>query len=73
MAFVIVFLWTIIGMLISIEHADVLSGIEPWASLAAMIIFWIGGPFFIVVTILEFFLDAILPGGWNDDDDFKGY
>lgn len=73
MVFLIVFLWTIIGMLISIEHADVLSEIEPWASLAAMIIFWIGGPFFIVVTILEFFLNAILPGGWNDDDDFKGY
>ena len=63
MVFLIVFLWTIIGMLISIEHADVLSEIELWASLAAMIIFWIGGPFFIVVTILEFFLDAILPGG----------
>ena len=73
MVFLIVFLWTIIGTLISIEHADVLSEIESWASLAAMIIFWIGGPFFIVVTILEFFLDAILPGGWNDDDDFKGY
>lgn len=73
MVFLIVFLWTIIGMLISIEHADVLAEISPGASLAAMIIFWIGGPFFIVVTILEFFLNAILPGGWDDDDDFKGY
>lgn len=73
MVLLIVFLWTIIGMLISIEHADVLLEVEPWTSLVAMIIFWIGGPFFIVVTILEFFLDTILPGGWNDDDGFKGY
>lgn len=69
----VAFLWMIIGMLISVNHADVLSEVEPWQSLAAMLIFLVGGPFFVVVTILEFFLDVILPGGWDDDDDFKGY
>ena len=67
------FLWIIIGMLISINHAKVLSQIKSWQSLIAILIFLVGGPFFVVVTILEFFLDVILPGGWDDDDDFKGY
>lgn len=35
----------------------------------------IGGPILALAAILETILDAILPEGWNgdDDDDFKGY
>jgi hypothetical protein len=37
------------------------------------LIFIIGGPFFAITNVLEAILDCILPEGWGDDDDPKGY
>ena len=37
------------------------------------IIFIIGGPFFAISNILQELLNTILPEGWDNENDFKGY
>jgi len=38
-------------------------------SFCVLFIFLVGGPFFMVSTILETMLNMFMPEGWNDNDD----
>lgn len=38
-------------------------------SFCVLLIFLVGGPFFMVSTILEAMLNMFMPEGWNDNDD----
>lgn len=64
----IIFLWAIIGVATCLSYFDTLMQVDDWAQFIATAIFFIGGPFFLIVEILEFILDLILPEGWEDND-----
>ena len=68
---VISILWCMFGMLIGIKYAGVCAGQPWWKCLFCATIFLVGGPFFVLVDILENLLDMLFPDGWEgDDDDF---
>ncbi len=45
-------------------------GLSTWDYIFVGIIFIIGGPFFIIVNVLENLLDIIMPEGWNNGSDY---
>ena len=71
---IITVMWLAIFAMLSFQYIDILTTISPGKQLAALFIFLIGAPFFLIVEVLEEVLDYILPGGWDDDEGpFKGY
>ena len=70
---IICILWSVCSLLVMIQYAPMCVNMPTKDWLLAGIIFIIGGPIFIIADILESLLNYILPEGWNDDDDFKGY
>ena len=71
---IITVMWLAIFAMLSFQYMDILTTVSPGKQLAALFIFLIGAPFFLIVDVLEEILDYILPGGWNDDEGpFKGY
>ena len=38
-----------------------------------ILIFILAGPIFAISNVLQELLNVILPEGWNNEDDFKGY
>ena len=66
-------LWTIMAITLLIEYAPQCKSLSPAARFAVILVFWIGAPFFVIVSILEVILNCLLPEGWDDEDDFKGY
>lgn len=71
---IITIMWLAIFAMLSFQYMDVLTAISPEKQLAALFIFLIGAPCFLIVNVLEEVLDYILPGGWdNDEGPFKGY
>ena len=71
---IITIMWLAIFAMLSFQYMDVLTTISPEKQLAALFIFLIGAPYFLIVNVLEEVLDYILPGGWDDDEGpFKGY
>lgn len=71
---IITAMWLAIFAMLSFQYIDILTIMSPGDQLAALFIFLIGAPFFLIVDVLEEILDYILPGGWNDDEGpFKGY
>lgn len=71
---IITTMWLAIFAMLSFQYIDILTIMSPGDQLAALFIFLIGAPFFLIVDVLEEILDYILPGGWNDDEGpFKGY
>lgn len=72
-ACLIIILWSAITLFLIIQYTPALKEVPTKDQVIAAFIFIIGGPIFIIANILESLLDYILPEGWNDDDDFKGY
>ena len=71
---IITIMWLAIFAMLSFQYMDILTTISPEKQLAALLIFLIGAPCFLIVNVLEEVLDYILPGGWDDDEGpFKGY
>lgn len=71
---VITVMWLAIFAMLSFQYMDILTTVSPEKQLAALFIFLIGAPCFLIVNVLEEVLDCILPGGWDDDGGpFKGY
>lgn len=73
MPFIIFSLWGIISLIMftgTVPYCKDLSKVDKFL---VCFIFIIGGPFFAVSNILETLLSTILPEGWDDEDDFKGY
>ena len=71
---VIIILWFLMSALIGIKYAYVCVGQPIWKCLLCSMIFLAGGPFFVLVNILECLLDALFPDGWEDDDnDFRSF
>ena len=71
---IITTMWLAIFAMLSFQYIDILTMMSLGDQLAALFIFLIGAPFFLIVDVLEEILDYILPGGWNDDEGpFKGY
>lgn len=70
---IISILWCVFALLVMIEYAPVCKDLKKSDQFIVAMIFMIGGPFFAIANILEAILDMILPEGWDDDNDFKGY
>ena len=71
---IITIMWLAIFAMLSFQYIDILTTISPGKKLAALFVFLIGAPCFLIVNVLEEVLDYILPGGWDDDEGpFKGY
>ena len=71
---IITVLWLAIFAMLSFQYMDILTTVSPEKQLAALFIFLIGAPCFLIVNVLEEVLDYILPEGWDDDEGpFKGY
>ena len=71
---IITIMWLAIFAMLSFQYIDILTTISPGKQLAAVFIFLICAPCFLIVNVLEEVLDYILPGGWDDDEGpFKGY
>ena len=71
---IITVMWLAIFAMLSFQYMDILTTVSPEKQLAALFVFLIGAPFFLIVEVLEEVLDYILPGGWDDDEGpFKGY
>lgn len=69
-------LWFFLWMMLCLEYFDILSSVDASSRLAAMFIFLIGAPFFLIVNVLEAILSMIFPEGWDDDNPgggFKGW
>ena len=71
---IITIMWLAIFFFFCFQYMDIITTILPEKQLAALFIFLIGAPCFLIVNVLEEVLDYILPGGWDDDEGpFKGY
>ncbi|MGN1158126.1 MAG: hypothetical protein ACI4TK_18300 [Agathobacter sp.] len=71
---IITIMWLAIFAMLSFQYMDILTTVSPGKQLAALFVFLIGAPCFLIVNVLEEVLDCILPGGWDDDEGpFKGY
>lgn len=70
---IISILWSVLSLLVMIEYAPYCKDLSWQDQMLVGLIFWIGGPIFATANVLEAILDCILPEGWGDDDDFKGY
>ena len=71
---IITVMWLAIFAMLSFQYMDILTTVSPGKQFAALFVFLIGAPCFLIVNVLEEVLDYILPGGWDDDEGpFKGY
>lgn len=71
---IITIMWLAIFTMLSFQYMDILTTVSPGKQLAALFVFLIGAPYFLIVNVLEEVLDYILPEGWDDDEGpFKGY
>ena len=65
---IILIMWCACSLLIMIQYAPCCKEINEADKLLVGLIFIIGGPFFLIVNILEELLDMILPEGWDQQD-----
>jgi hypothetical protein len=70
---IILILWSILSLLLIVQYRPICSKLPIKDKIVVGIIFIMGGPILAAASIFEAILDIILPEGWNDDDDFKGY
>ena len=70
---IIISLWGIISLTMFVGTAPYCKDLKKEDKILVAFIFLIGGPFFAVSNVLQELLNSILPEGWSDDDDFKGY
>ena len=71
---IITIMWLAIFAMLSFQYMDILTTVSPGNQLAALSVFLLGAPCFLIVNVLEEVLNYILPGGWDDDEGpFKGY
>ena len=68
---IITILWLSFGALAITQYAPCAKGLSTKRQIALVLICLVGGPIFGMGQILEEILNVILPGGWNDDDNFK--
>lgn len=73
MPLIIFRLWGIISLIMFMGTAPYCKDLGKADKILVCFIFIIGGPFFAVSNILETLLSTILPEGWDDKNDFKGY
>lgn len=66
-------LWCIISLIMFIGVAPYCKNLKQSEKIIICCIFIIGGPAFAISNILQTLLDTILPEGWDNEDDFKGY
>lgn len=65
---VIILLWGLMSLLLMTQYASICKDLSFIDKAAVGLIFIIGGPFFVIVNILEVILGCFLPEGWDDDD-----
>ena len=70
---IIQILWGATWIMLCVEHIPVMLECTPAGRLAAMLIFLIGAPFFLVSNALEALLDLIFPDDWDDGDGGNNY
>lgn len=70
---VIITLWSIISLLLIVEYGPICKDLIIKDKLIVLFIFILGGPILVAANILQTILNMILPEGWDNDDDFKGY
>lgn len=68
---IITILWFICSAMCMIQFLPACAQLSKWESAMVFFICLIGGPIFALNNILTELLNAILPEGWDDDDDFK--
>lgn len=73
MHIIISILWTLLASTVMIGYAPFCTDLKTSEKLIVFFLFFIGGPAFVLVSLIESVLDAILPEGWDDDNDFKKY
>lgn len=66
-------LWGILSIMMFMNTAPYCKDLKNSDKIIVCCIFIIGGPAFAISYILQALLDTILPEGWDDEDDFKGY
>ena len=60
--------WCICSLLVIIQYASSCKDLSNGDFFLVGLIFIIGGPFFIIVNVLEALLDMILPEGWDNQN-----
>ena len=70
---VINILWCLMGLLVGTQYAPACAGLKWYKQLLVCLIFLACGPMFIIVQIAEAILDAILPEGWDEDNDIGNF
>lgn len=70
---VIHILWWIMALLVGTQYAPACAGMKWYKMLAVCLIFFACGPMFIIVQVAETLLDALLPEGWDDDNDIGNF
>lgn len=69
----IIILWMTMSGVVIVQYAPACKDLKGLDAIVVFLIFLIGGPIFSMANILEAFLTALLPEGWDDEnDDFKG-
>lgn len=66
-------LWCLMGLLVGTQYAHACYGLKWYKKLLVCLIFLACGPMFIIVQIAEAIFDAILPEGWDDDNDIGNF
>lgn len=67
---IIMVLWSVCSLLVMIQYAPYCKDMPRVDFILAGIIFIIGGPFFVIVNVLEGLLDTIMPEGWDSNNGF---
>jgi hypothetical protein len=73
MHIIISILWALLASTVMVGYAPYCTDLKMSEKLIVFFLFFIGGPAFVLVSFIESVLDAILPEGWDDDNDFKKY
>lgn len=70
---IITILWSICSLLVMMQYAPMCDKevMSKFDILIVGTIFIIGGPFFVIVNILEAFLDCIMPEGWDNGNETR--
>ena len=67
---IIAILWATCSLLVMIQYAPYCKDMSKSDYMLVGIIFMIGGPFFVIVNVLEGILNVIMPEGWDDNSGF---
>lgn len=71
--FLIFLLWGLLSISLFVGTAAYCKNLNKIEKTIVILIFILAGPIFAISNVLQELLNIILPEGWNNEDDFKGY